>query len=415
MMILFELLYLAVVKSYGMGIFLFSFFNKKASLWIKGRRHNFTEIKKSLQSGEKRIWFHFPSLGEFEQGSPVLEAVRREYPQHKIVMTFFSPSGYEVRKNDPNADYVFYMPLDGPFNSSKFIGLVNPEMAFFVKYDFWHYYIRELKDRKIPSYFISCIFRPSQVYFKWYGIFFEKILRRVTHLFVQNQSSLELLYRRSIPSVTVSGDTRFDRVYEKATNRKENPVVQNFKGSARLVICGSTWHEDERIITDIINEDKSSTRWIIAPHEIKEENLSRLMNAIQKQAVRFSAVSAGTGFSNASVMIIDNVGMLSDIYGQADAAIIGGGFGKGIHNILEAAVYGIPVLFGPRHEKFQEAKDLVSLKGAFCFRSRNDLRKLLDSIQADGERERIQKINAGYVNSKKGATGIIMNFLKMNH
>jgi 3-deoxy-D-manno-octulosonic-acid transferase len=415
-MVISELLYLLGVKLYGLGIFLFSFFNKKAALWVEGRKHNLSHIRKSLRDDEKRIWFHCPSLGEFEQGRPVLQAIRKAYPEHKIVLTFFSPSGFEVRKNDRNGDYIFYMPLDGPYNSLTFINLVKPEMAFFVKYDFWHFYIKILKEKKIQSYFISCIFRPSQIYFKWYGFFFEKILRRVSHLFVQNQASLELLYKNSIPSVSVSGDTRFDRVYENSLVRKENPHIKNFKNGRQLFIAGSSWPEDDYICTDVINENKYKMKWIIAPHEIKEDQITQLEKSLTVTHIRYSQITNETNLFEKDVLIIDNVGMLSGLYAEADVAFIGGGFGKGIHNILEAAVYGIPVIFGPKYEKFQEAKDLVSRKGAFCIRNAYELRMLLDKILPSADEiERIKNVNTGYVMENKGATEIIMNYLKMNH
>jgi len=415
-MILFELFYLAGVKSYGLGILICSLFNRKAAAWVKGRKHHFTVLRKSLQGDERRIWFHCPSLGEFEQGRPVLESIRKEYPDHKIVLTFFSPSGYEVRKNDPNADYVFYMPLDGPYNSPRFISLINPELAFFVKYDFWHYYIRSLREKKIPSYFISCIFRPSQIYFKWYGIFFEKILRRVTHLFVQDQASLALLYKNSISTVSVSGDTRFDRVYERSLQKKNLPLIEKFKGGRPLLVAGSTWPPDEEVVADAVNDNRYPIRWIIAPHEISEEQLLQLEKKLKSRSVRYSSVTTETDLEQVSVLIIDNIGMLASLYAYADVAYIGGGFGKGIHNILEAAVYGIPVVFGPKYGKFQEARDLIQRKGAFCIKNKQDFRKTLADFQVynDGLAA-IRKVNTGYVMEKKGATEIIMSYLKLNH
>lgn len=415
-MIIIELFYLIGVKIYGFGIFIFSLFNKKAALWIRGRKNNFANIKKSIIPGEKRIWFHCPSLGEFEQGKPVLESIAKEYPDHKIVLTFFSPSGYEIRKKDPNADYVFYMPLDGPYNSQLFINLIKPEMAFFVKYDFWHFYIKILKQKKIPSYFISCNFRPSQIYFKWYGFFFEKILRRTSHLFVQNQASLELLYRNSIPSVTVSGDTRFDRVYENSLNNKKNQLVETFKNKNTLLVAGSTWPKDLEILYDEINNNRNHVKWIIVPHEINEEQINQLILKLKIPSIRYSQIKDETELANSKVLIVDNIGMLSNLYAYADIAYIGGGFGKGIHNILEAAVFGTPILFGPKCNKFQEAKDLISKKGAFVIKSKKELSQVLEHmISSPEEISRIKNVNRGYINDNKGATAIIMNFLRMNH
>ncbi len=415
-MIIFEFFYLLGIKLYGAGIFVYALFNQKAAHWIKGRKKNYSTIRKTLKEGEKRIWFHCPSLGEFEQGRPVLNALRREYPGHKIVLTFFSPSGYEIRKKDPQADYLFYMPLDGPLNSARFIDLVKPEMAFFVKYDFWHFYIKALKTRGIPCYYISCIFRPSQVYFKWYGVFFDKILRRVTHFFVQNQGSLELLYKNSIPSVTVSGDTRFDRVVENSLNRKEHPVISAFKGSSKLLVAGSTWPSDEDRILSAVRKENLDLKWILVPHEINDQHITKLENQLGDTAVRFSRLQEIGHPENYRVILFDNVGMLSSLYAYADIAYVGGGFGSGIHNILEAIVFGVPVIIGPRYEKFQEARDLVSRKVVFPVVNRDQFSMLVDQLlQDEAGRSKIREVCAAYIQEKKGATSIIIDYLRMNH
>lgn len=415
-MIIFEFFYLLGIKFYGAGIFVYALINQKAAHWIKGRKHHFITIRKSLKEGEKRIWFHCPSLGEFEQGRPVLNALKKEYPGHKIVLTFFSPSGYEIRKKDPQADYLFYMPLDGPWNSARFIDLIKPEMAFFVKYDFWHFYIKALKKRGIPCYYISSIFRPSQVYFKWYGVFFDKILRRVTHFFVQNQASLELLYKNSIPSVTVSGDTRFDRVVENSLNRKEIPEIIAFKGSAKLLVAGSTWPSDEERILPVVCEEKPGLKWILVPHEINDHHINKLEKQLGDKAIRFSRIREQGHPENYRVIIFDNVGLLSSLYAYSDIAYVGGGFGSGIHNILEAVVFGVPVIIGPRYEKFQEARDLVGRMAVFPVSSREQFStKVAQFLQDEAGLQKIREVCAVYIQEKKGATSIIMDYLRMNH
>ncbi len=406
-------IYYLGVKLYGILILISSVFNRKAAQWVSGRRGWKEEIKKTLKQGEKRILFHCASLGEFEQGKPVLEALRAHYPDHKVVLTFFSPSGYELKKNDSLADYVFYLPLDGPFNSKNFIDLVEPEMAFFVKYEFWHFYVKAFKDRKIPIYFVSCIFRPSQIFFKKYGVFFEKILRRVTHFFVQNQTSLELLYNQGIPQVTVTGDTRFDRVYFNSKNTKDLPEISLFKGKNKLLVAGSTWKTDEKLIASLAAEIENEFKLIIVPHEVSENKIKSILQKFDSTAIRYSEWDKKA--TSAKILVIDNVGMLSSIYKYADAAYIGGGFGKGIHNILEAAVFGIPVFFGPKYKKFREAMELVHWKGAFSVKNEKNLIDKFSEVTGDDKRmEKIKEINFRYIANNKGATDLIINYLKMN-
>jgi 3-deoxy-D-manno-octulosonic-acid transferase len=409
-----ELLYLIGVTGYGFLILLASLFNQKARLWIRGRKNWKSEINSRLVTGEKRILFHCSSLGEFEQGKPVLEALRTHYPKHKFVLTFFSPSGYENRKNDPLADYVFYLPLDGPVNARSFISLVKPEIAFFVKYDFWHYFIRELRKNKIPVYFVSSIFRPSQIFFKPYGFFFRNILNRVSHFFVQNQQSLELLYQYSLPQVTVTGDTRFDRVYKNSLDAKEFPDVLQFKGKQRMLVAGSTWAPDEILLAQVCHSLKDEFRFIIVPHETGESNI----RATEKRfaaigTIRYSQYNPAA--SAPGIMIIDNVGMLSSLYRYADIAFVGGGFGRGIHNILEAAVFGIPVFFGPNYQKFREAHELIHWKGAFPVKDHkaleNHIRGILDH---PGTLDRIREVNLKYIENNKGATELIIEYLHMH-
>jgi 3-deoxy-D-manno-octulosonic-acid transferase len=410
-----ELIYLACVKIYGAGVLAASFFNEKAKKWVEGRKNIFQAIHNSLGGkSEKRIWFHCASLGEFEQGKPIIEAIKKEYSEFKIVITFFSPSGYETKKNDAVADYIFYLPLDGPGNVKKFLDLVQPSKVFFVKYDFWHFYIRELKKRKIPLYFISANFRPTQIFFQWYGKFFDKMLRRVTHLFVQNQQSLELLYRHSIPQVTVSGDTRFDRVYQNSLEAKSFHAIEKFCEGKKIFLAGSTWHADEKIIAELINQSSEDFKFIIAPHEIKEDHIHHFTKIVFKKSTRYSDL-AKPGMADAQVLIIDNIGMLSSLYRYADFAYVGGAFGKGLHNILEAVVFGKPVFFGPHYHKFPEAGELIKNKMAFSISSSRELEIKIEEFLSDpAANERIKTGSRNYIEKNKGAATIVMNYLKIN-
>jgi 3-deoxy-D-manno-octulosonic-acid transferase len=411
---LMELLYYTCIKLYALAIHLVSPFNGKARDWVKGRVRWKKEVASQLKPNEKRILFHCASLGEFEQGKPVLEAIKLNFPDYKIVLTFFSPSGFNVRKNDPLADYVFYLPADGPYNSKLFIKLINPSLAFFVKYEFWHYYIKALKDRQIPIYIVSSIFRPSQIFFKPWGGFFHKILKRVSHIFVQNQESLELLYNSNIAHVSVTGDTRFDRVYHSSLLARNLPEFDQFKGDKMLLVAGSTWPADEKVLYELFLKQSDSFKFIIAPHEAGETNIKRIEKMFGGTAVRYSQWKQNP--FETSVLIINNVGMLSSIYRYGDAAFIGGGFGSGIHNILEAAVFGIPVFFGPKFKKFREAKELIHWKGAFSVKNDKELIAVFDTVMNDSEKlKKIREVNTRYIQNNKGSTELIIEHLKINH
>jgi 3-deoxy-D-manno-octulosonic-acid transferase len=410
-----EIIYIVVIKVYRAGIFLFSFFNEKARKWIDGRKNIFLRLAQTLSDrNEKRIWFHCASLGEFEQGKPIIEAIKKGYPQNKILLTFFSPSGYEIKKNDPICDYIFYLPLDGAINAKKFIDIVKPSMVFFIKYEFWHFYIKELKKRKIPLYFISARFSEGQIFFRWYGKFFDKMLRRITHLFVQDQHSLELLYGHSISQVTVSGDTRFDRVYQGSMETKSFPEIEKFCKGKKIFIAGSTWQADENIVAGLIESAEDDFKFIIAPHEIKEDRIADLMNKFSQKSIRYSELIK-LNQTDARVLIIDNVGMLSSLYKYGNAAYIGGAFNKGLHNILEAIVFGLPVFFGSGYKKFPEAIELVKSKSAFSIYSGSDLmNKMKELFSSEEKLENIRKANKNYIIKNKGATNVVMNYLKMN-
>lgn len=407
------IIYYLAVKAYGVAILAASLVNRKARLWVSGRVNWQQRLKHALKdTSEKRIHFHCPSLGEFEQGRPVLEKLRKNYPDHFICLTFFSPSGYEIRKNDPLADLVCYLPLDGPVNAIRFIRTLRPSIAFFVKYDFWHFLIHTYHRKKIPVIFISSKFRKGQLFFRWYGGFYKRILKRVDHFFVQDQTSLEILYNNSIAHVTVSGDTRFDRVAENARSTEDIPAIGEFTKGSKVFIAGSTWPADERHLAGLFNSLDPEWKVIIAPHEISKSHIQSLADSLENP-VLFSELNAQT--FNRRVLIIDNIGMLSSLYKAADMAYIGGGFGRGIHNILEAATFGIPVVFGPRYNKFREAVELSKNEGAFPVRDKRELEQTLRKLMSDDiMREKAGKVCKDYVENNQGATRIIMEYVKLN-
>ena len=399
---------------YNLGIYLLnaltyvlSPFNSKVKLWVEGRRGWESKIFQSIKTGDKSVWIHCASLGEFEQGRPVIEAMKKEYPELKVVVTFFSPSGYEIRKKYDKADCISYLPVDTPSNAKRFINLINPELAILVKYEFWNNYISELYRRKIPIYLVSGIFRPGQHFFSWYGSFFRSILRKFEMIFVQDQTSLELLSGIGINNVLVTGDTRFDRVVQIAGSARDIIQLAQFRGDEKMFLAGSSWKQDEEIMARYINDHPSGMKWVFAPHEIHRENIDRLEKLFRVKTVRYSEFTLAA--SDARVLIIDNIGMLSSAYRYAYIAAIGGGFGKGIHNILEATCWGVPVMIGPRYKKFREAVELIKEKGAMTFDSYEQFSDILDKWLAD-ESFYLKSANAAssYVTKNKGATDKIL-------
>ncbi len=389
-----------------------SFFNQKAKLFTEGRKAIFNEIAEKINPLDRPIWFHFASLGEFEQGRPVLEKIKSIYPNVKVVITFFSPSGYEIRKNYTGADGVFYLPLDTASNAKKFIALVNPRIAIFTKYEFWFYYFRELNRHSIPLYLISGIFRPSQAFFKWYGSFNRRMLNYITHFFVQNEESARLLSHIGISEVSISGDTRFDRVYENAQQPKKLDLVEKFCGDANVFIAGSTWLPDEKLLVSFA-EKYPKWKLIIAPHEVSEGHIEEI-EKLFRNAVRFSVLNSQfaqhqTPNAKHQTLIIDNIGMLSSLYQYAKVAFIGGGFGAGIHNTLEAAAFGLPVVFGPKYTKFQEAKDLISIGAAKSIANEAEFFSAFEHFKAN---EKASVDIKKYVENKKGATEMIVNTIQ---
>ncbi|MBC7401295.1 MAG: 3-deoxy-D-manno-octulosonic acid transferase [Mucilaginibacter sp.] len=399
------LLYNLGLRVYYVLILFFSIFNKKAALWISGRRHvKYAPFKQC-------IWFHFASLGEFEQGRPVLEQIKTNHPQSKIVITFFSPSGYEIRKNTPLADAVYYLPLDTAKNAREFIAAINPTLAIFTKYEYWYHYFNELHNQQVPLFIISGIFRPKQVFFKWYGGLHRKMLNFVSHFFVQDEQSKQLLQSININNVTISGDTRFDRVWANAQNPKPLPEIAQFKNNQKTFIAGSTWPADEELIATLVTQ-YPDWKFIIAPHEISEEKINTLINLLpENSATRFSQISNLTS----QILIIDNIGMLSSLYQYGDIAFIGGGFGAGIHNTLEAAAFGLPVIFGPNYDRFKEAKDLIAIGAGFSIGEEVSLRKAVSALANDTVfYDDASNKAKDYVADNIGATKAIINHININ-
>lgn len=438
------LIYRIGIWIYGRLVRILSLFNDKAKKWAVGRRGVLARVTSDVDASKGSIWFHFASLGEFEQGRPVLEALKLHRPNRNIVITFYSPSGYEIRKNTPLADHVYYLPEDTPRNAKAFIRLINPVIAVFTKYEYWPYYFRTLATAGVPLYVISAIFRPNQVFFKWHGGLFRQTLRRVTHFFTQNEQSRTLLAGLGLTNTTLAGDTRFDRVVSLPETRKAVVAVAAFATEASVLVAGSTWPADETLLAQL-HQKFPDWKIIIAPHEIHEEHLLAI-ERLFPYTVRFSALNAqidqskietaegsidaikskhdinnpkshvyrqaGRAYRQAGkILLVDNMGMLSSLYGYGHAAYIGGGFGAGIHNTLEAAAYGIPVIFGPNYQKFQEAKGLISVGGGISFGDMDGLIKAMDTLTDEKARQHAGVIAGRYVQEHAGATDIIVRHL----
>ncbi|GAB3201973.1 3-deoxy-D-manno-octulosonic-acid transferase [Pontibacter aydingkolensis] len=404
-----KLLYDIGLKAYQAAIALASPFNEKARLMRQGREQQFEKLRQAFAGNQAPVvWFHCASLGEFEQGRPVMEAVKQTFPKYKILLTFFSPSGYEIRKNYAGADYIFYIPLDGAENAKQFLDITEPELAVFVKYEFWHYYLKELQQRSIPILSISAIFRKDQIFFKPYGGFNRNMLRRFTHIYTQNKTSLQLLNNIKINQASIAGDTRFDRVLQTAVSIKAIPLVEAFAAGKEVFMVGSSWPADIEVLLPLIQKYKQSIKFIIAPHEVNEASINAVMQNLGNDAVRFSKIEEGSAAKH-NVLVIDNIGMLSSLYSYGTYAYIGGAFGKGLHNTLEAAVFGLPLFFGPKYDKFQEAKDLVALGCAFPVNNSQELLQVFEEVHTTpGLRQSITSKEKTYVQEQAGATAKIM-------
>ncbi len=400
------------IRLYYLLALIISAFNKKAALWIKGRKNTFEILKNFDAKKNTVIWFHVSSLGEFEQGRPIIEALKKKNPDYQILLSFFSPSGYEIRKNYDNANAICYIPLDTKRNAKRFIKYVQPQIAVFVKYDFWYHHIKQVKKQKATLILASGIFRKEQVFFKSYGGWYRKILNQFDHLFVQDQQSIDLLNGVGIKNCTIAGDTRFDRVVEIASDSKEIEIVKTFTEDCKSIVCGSTWPADECLLIEYLQQTKHNVKLVLAPHEIHEAHIENIINQIKIPFVRFSEAKDHE-LSKARILIIDNIGMLSSIYKYGQLAYIGGGFGTGIHNTLEAAVYGVPVIFGPKYEKFREAIGLIDAKAATSINNYEELKTILDNYLND-KNKIIQAGSASnkYVIDNTGATKSIVDYLE---
>ena len=445
-------MYNIAIYIYLIGVAIGSLFNKKIKKMWRGEREAVDLLKEKVDPTAKYVWFHAASLGEFEQGRPLIEQLRATHPEYKILLTFFSPSGYEVRKNYEGADIVCYLPLDTIRNARRFLRAVHPVMAFFIKYEFWYNYLHILRHRGVPVYSVSSIFRPGQVFFKWYGRNYAKVLHCITHFFVQNEVSLQLLKGIGIDEATVVGDTRFDRVLQIKEQAKELPIVEAFKGingkgeackdelsengckrdlsedackdnlsedackedlsengckGCKVFVAGSSWQPDEDIFIRFFN-DHPDWKLIIAPHVIGEDHLAYILDKLQMKAVRYTQATEQSA-TEARCLIIDCFGLLSTIYRYGEIAYVGGGFGVGIHNVPEAAVWGVPVLFGPNNKRFQEAQDLLACKGSFEVTDYDSFNTIISRLISDDKfRHQCGEASANYVKSRSGATDIIM-------
>ncbi|MFO8021760.1 MAG: glycosyltransferase N-terminal domain-containing protein, partial [Perlabentimonas sp.] len=333
-----------------MLVLVFSAFSTKAKYWIDGRKNWYRNLSETISGDDKIAWFHCASLGEFEQGRTLMENYRKRNPEHKILITFFSPSGYRVRKNYRGADYVFYLPLDTKRNAKRFIATVKPKVVFFVKYEFWYHFLNELKSAGVPTYLVSAIFRPNQVFFKWYGGWNRRMLACFTHIFLQNDTSKKLLAGIGFKNTTVAGDTRFDRVFATAQSTKEIPLIKEFCGDSTIIVAGSTWPKDEELLIEFINTTTFPVKMIVAPHEISCQHVNNLCTAINHPVVRYTD-SDPKNLQESKVLVLDTIGLLASAYQYGHIAYVGGGFGAGIHNTLEPATFGIPVVFGPNYKK----------------------------------------------------------------
>tara|TARA_R110002074_G_scaffold122612_9_gene257386 strand:+ start:5128 stop:6369 length:1242 start_codon:yes stop_codon:yes gene_type:complete len=385
--------------------------NTKLSLFVNGRKETISILKKHISAEDKVIWIHAASLGEYEQGLPILEELKRTYPTHKIVLTFFSPSGYEVKKNSKVADVICYLPLDTKKNVDLFIGITHPSVVIFIKYEIWPNYLLALKEKNIPTFLVSALFKKNQIYFKWYGAFMRKALTNFSHFFVQNETSYDLLNSKGFNNVTIAGDTRFDRVNEILDRDNSLDFMNRFKQNKFCFVAGSTWPEDEKLIIDYINQNTHPIQFVIAPHTIKAKHIETIKQAITKPVLCYSEVE-NSEVEKFDVIIIDTIGILTKIYSYADVAYVGGGFATGLHNTLEPAIFSIPVIIGPKYLGFAEAEELVKRQGVLSINSPSEFRKKMNlCFESIDYKQKTGQINYTYIASRKGATSRILNVI----
>lgn len=410
-------MYNIIMYAIQFGIAVGSIFNEKLRKMWRGEQEAVQVLRDKLEPDARYVWFHAASLGEFEQGRPLIEQIRKEYPKYKILLTFFSPSGYEVRKNYEGADIITYLPIDTVGNARRFLRTVRPVMAFFIKYEFWYNYLHILKHRDVPVYSVSSIFRPDQIFFKWYGKRYGRVLNCFTHFFVQNEVSRQLLHQIGIDRVTITGDTRFDRVLQIKEASKHLPIVESFihAGAAdrsKVFVAGSSWSPDEDIFIPYFNVHKD-WKLIIAPHVIGEDHLKQIFAQLDRKTVRYTQATEDN-VRDADCLIIDCFGLLSSIYHYADVSYVGGGFGAGIHNVLEAAVWDVPVIFGPNNKRFQEAQGLLTAEGGYEIGNTADFSQLMDRFIADTDFLQTSSKSAGqFVQTKAGATKSIIDAVNL--
>ena len=405
--------YNILVRLYSLLIKIVAPFNPKARQWVQGRKDIFKKLEKTISKQDSIIWFHVASLGEFEQGKPVIERVKNEFPSHKILLTFFSPSGYEIRKSYDKADYIFYLPIDSPKNAKRFISIVNPKLAIFVKYEFWFNYIKELYKNKIPLLMISVIFRPSQHFFQFWGRWFRKQLQKVTWFYVQNKESLTLLNKVNIYHADKSGDTRFDRVFELVKEDKTIAGIEQFKNQSPLVVAGSTWPPDEDILHYILTKSTHPFKLIIAPHVVSESHVKEIQEKFRAYSPILYTEINQVDIIDSRVLILNTTGMLSYVYRYSDFSYIGGGFGVAIHNIQEPATYGQPVIFGPKFNKFREAVDLIEKGSCFSIKNKEEALSIFNKLLTDKALlSTCSRVSKDYVNAQVGATSMVIAKIK---
>lgn len=402
-------MYTFFIHLYSLGIAIAALFNEKAKLLHSGRKKTFSILKQQC-AGKQIVWLHAASLGEYEQGKPLIQKLRAQHPEYTFLVTFFSPSGYEVKKNDKDIDIVAYLPADTRRNAQRFLQIVKPTAAYFVKYEYWYNFIRELNRNKIPCYYLSAIYRPSQYFFKPYGKWFARQLQKCTHFFVQNEQSQKLLNQIGIAQVTITGDTRFDRVFAIAQKNESLAFVEEFKGAGKLLVAGSTWQPDEQVLVNVFEKIKHfGYKMILAPHLIDKEHIESIKKLFsQEKVICFSNIN-GKNLAEYDVLVIDAIGFLSKVYKYADVAHIGGAFATGLHNTLEAAVFGIPLFFGPHYSKFNEAIELVDRQGAFSIHSAEEMKKIMEEFETNTELYyRTCRICEKYVKENLGACDKIL-------
>ena len=407
------LLYNFIIHLYHLSIRIVALFQPKARLWLSGRKHIFDKLETAfIPTSNPVIWMHCASLGEFEQGRPILESLRKDYPDYQLLLTFFSPSGYAIRKDYQGVDHVFYLPIDSQRNARRFINIVKPKLVIFVKYEFWYHFLNQLSQQKIPCFLISALFRDNQLFFRRYGALYRKMLTFFTHIFVQTSASQKLLTEQlGLQQISIVGDTRVDRVMAIANQPQQYPLIEAFAKGAPVLVCGSTWPPDEEILCTFINQHTGNWKFIIAPHEIGNAHVQAIHQQLEVPSQRYSQLDASK-MEQAKVLVIDNVGMLSSLYAHARLAYVGGGFGKNIHNILEPAAFGIPVIFGPNHHNFIEALELGTRGGGFVINDLSSFKQIFNTLCKNQSYQTACEVTQAFIRQQQGATDQIMKYLE---